>query len=83
MHHPILVEIYESLEELKHDRLDSAGWNGVSVRLGVMMDDLKQVVFRVLENNVYAFLLEDNLDSMDDIWMSQFHAQSHLTDSRL
>ena len=43
-----------------------------------MVDDLKQVVLRILEDDVDALVLQDDLYSMHDIWVCKLCAQGHL-----
>lgn len=41
MEHPVGVEIEQTVEKLEQDRPYHGRWDGVSLRLRVMMDDLK------------------------------------------
>ena len=48
-----------------------------------MVDDLEQVMLGVLENHEDAFVFENDLDQIDDVWVGKFGTQSHLTTSGL
>jgi hypothetical protein len=83
MHDPISVEVEQALQQLIHDGFYGASWDSVSVRLGVMMDNLEQVVLRIFKNNINAFVFKNDLDGMDHIRMCQLGAKSHFSDGRL
>lgn len=63
--------------------LDALCWDGAACRLSVVVNDLKQVMFGILEDDEDAFVLEDYLHGMNDIRVRQFSAQSHFSDSGL
>ena len=65
--HPIPVKVEESIQELKEDGFDHSCGDRMSCRLGVVVDDLQQVVLAVLEDHEDTFLFEDDLYKMDDV----------------
>ena len=83
MHDPVLVKVVEAVQQLEEDGLDHAGWYGTTRWLGVVVDDLKQVVLAVLKDHEDAFVFENNFDQMNEVRMREFGAQRHLTNSRL
>ena len=45
---------------MEKDRADHWGWDGVSLRSGVVVDDLEEIVVCVLENHEDAFVFEND-----------------------
>ena len=83
MEDPVGVQVLAAIEQLEHDGLDGGGGDGVTGLLGVVVDDLEEVVFGVLEDHEDALVLEDDLDQLDDVLVVELGAQSHLADGRL
>lgn len=83
MEHPVAVQVEQAVQQLKQDRLDHRRGDGMSLRLRVVVDDLKQVVLRVLEDHEDALVLEDDLDELDHIGMRQLRTKGHLPDGGL
>lgn len=50
-------------------------------RLRMMMDDLEQVMLRVFEHHEDTFVFQDDLDQSDDIHVTEFGTQCHLSHS--
>lgn len=55
----------------------------MSLWLRMMVNDLKQVMFRVLEDHEDAFVFEDDFNQLDDVRMIQLRAQGHFSDRGL
>ena len=51
--------------------------------LRVVMNDLQEIVLRILEHHEDAFILQDDFDELNDIDMAQLGAQGHFSHSRL
>lgn len=51
--------------------------------LCVVVDDLKQVVLRILKDHEDTLVFEENLDELDNVGMPQLAAQRHLADGAL
>jgi hypothetical protein len=83
MHDPVPMKVQQPLELLKHDGFDGSGGNSMSTGLGMVMNNLKQVVFGVFKHNVDALVFQDNFVGMDDAGMGQFAAEGHLSYCRL
>jgi hypothetical protein len=83
MHDPVPVEIDKALQELVEDRLDGACWNGLTLWLIVVMNDLQQVVLGIFKDNEDALFLENDLGCVHNIGVGEFSTQSHLSDGRL
>lgn len=83
VHDPVAVQVYKALQELIQDRLDGPRWYGLALWLIVVMDDLQEVVLCIFENNEDTFVFKDNLRCVNNIWMCQLRAQSHLSYGRL
>ena len=49
--------------------------------LGVMVDDLQEVMFGVLEDHENAFVFQDDFNKLDYIHMTQLRAEGHFSDS--
>ena len=64
---PIGVKILTAVQELEHYRFDGWSRDRMASRLGVMMNDLEEVVLGIFENHEDTFILEDNFDEPDDI----------------
>ena len=58
-------EIEKAIQKLEEDRAHHWGWDGVALRLGVVMDNLEKIVFRVFEDHEDAFAFENDFDEMD------------------
>lgn len=67
MHDPVAVEVKEAVEELKEDRFDHAGGDGMSLWLGVMVDDLEEIMLAIFEDHEDTFVLENDLHEMDQV----------------
>ena len=78
---PVSMEILSSVEKLEHDALHRSRWDGMTSRLGVVMDDLQEIVLGVLEDHENTFVFQDDLMKFDDINMTKFGTQGHLPDS--
>ena len=76
---PVTVQVQNAVEQLEENALDGRRRNGVAGRLGVVMDDLEQVVFGVLEHHEDALVLKDDLDQVDEIGMGQLRTEGHFT----
>ncbi len=61
------MEILTSVEQLKHDTFDGGGRDGMPRWLGVVMDDLQEVMLGVFEDHKDAFVFQDDLDKANDI----------------
>jgi len=83
VHDPVLVEVVQTVQKLEEDGFDHAGGYGSARWLGVVVDDLQQVVLAVLEDHEDAFVFKNDFDKVDEVWVSKFCAQRHLTDGRL
>lgn len=81
--HPLRVQVLAAVEQLEHDALDGGGRDRVARLLGVVVDDLQQVVLGVLKHHIYALVLEDDLGQFDDVGVREFRAQCHLAHRRL
>jgi hypothetical protein len=75
------MKILASVEQLEHDTFHRGRWDGMTCRLGVMMDDLQEIVLGVLKDHEDTFVFQDDLMKLDDIYMTQFGTQGHLPDS--
>jgi hypothetical protein len=51
--------------------------------LGVVVYDLEEVMFAVLEDHVDTFVFENDLDQVDEIGVGQFRAKGYFTDGGL
>ena len=76
---PIAVQVQNTVEQLEEDALDGRCRDRVAGRLGVVVDDLKQIVFGVLEHHENALVLEDDLDQVDEVGVGQLRTKGHLT----
>lgn len=83
MQHPVGVEIEEAVQQLEQDRFDHRRWDRMSLRLRVVVDDLQEIVLRVLEHHEDALVFQDDLCQLHHIGMVKLGAQSHLSDRRL
>jgi len=83
MHDPVLVEIVQTIEELEEDGFDHTGGYGSAGWLGVVVDDLQEVVLAVLEDHEDTFVFQNDFDKVDEVWVSKFCAEGHFTDGRL
>lgn len=69
MHDPISVKVHEALKKLIQDGLDGSRWYRLPLGLVVVVDDLKQVVLRILEYDKDTFLFQDYLGCMYNVGM--------------
>ena len=53
------------------------------VGAGVVLDDLEEVMLAILEYHEDAFLLQDDLGEVDDIWVRELRAEGHFPDGGL
>lgn len=53
----------------------------MSSRLCMVMDDLEQVMFCVLEHHEDTFVFQDDFNQTNDIHMTELGAQRHLSHS--
>lgn len=83
MQDPIGVEVVTAIEQLEHYTFDSGGRDGMARLLGVVMNNLKQVVLGIVEYHKDALVFENDLDETNDISVAQLAAQAHLTDGTL
>mgnify|MGYP005989068821 CR=1 FL=1 len=83
MQDPVGVKVVAAIEQLEHYTFDGGRRNRVARLLGVVMDDLEQVVLGVVEYHKDALVFEDDLDETNDIGVAQFAAQAHLADGTL
>jgi hypothetical protein len=75
------MEILTSVQQLEHDALHRSRRDGMTSRLGVVMNDLQEIVLGVLEDHENTFVFQDDLMKFDDINMTKFGTQGHLPDS--
>jgi len=68
---------------LEHDGLDGPGWYGWAVWLGMMMHDLQQVVFGIFEDYEDTFVLQYDLNCVNDVCVRELAAKRHFTDCGL
>lgn len=52
-------------------------------RLGVVMDDLKQIMLGILKHHEYAFIFQNDFNQADYIHMTKFGTEGHLPDGGL
>lgn len=76
---PVGVQVLAAVEELEHDALDGVWRDGMPRLLGVVVDDLQQVVLGVLKDHEYALVLEDDFDELDDVGVVEFGAEGHFS----
>jgi hypothetical protein len=55
---------------LIQNTLDGSRRDGLALGLAVVMDDLQQVMFCILEDDEYAFFCQNDLHGVHDIGMS-------------
>ena len=79
MQNPIGMQVLTSIQELKHDALDSCWRDRVPSRLRMVMNDLEEVMLSIFEHHEDTFTLQDNFHKSDDIYMTQLGAQGHLS----
>ena len=80
MHDPVFVQVYQALKELVQDGFDGPCGNCVPLRLIMVMNNLKQIVFCILENNENTLVFKDYLDGMNHIGVGQLGTKCHFTD---
>lgn len=83
MQDPVGVQVLAPVEQLKHDALDGGRGNRMSGLLGVVVDDLQQIVLGVLENHEDALVLEERFHEADDVVVAKFAAEAHFTNGTL
>lgn len=84
MQDPVAVEVEKAVEQLEEDGLDHWGGDGAArTLLGMVVDDLQEVVFTVLKDHEDAFLFEDNFDEMDQVRVGELRAESDFADGGL
>lgn len=72
MEDPVAMQILATVEQLEHDTLHG-GWRyGMTCRLGMVMDDLQQVMLSILENHVDTLVFQNDLNKLDDVYMAKF-----------
>ena len=83
MHHPIGVQIITAMEKLIQNGPHSRLSHQMAGVLGVVMDELQQIVLAILKYHEDGFVLEYCLDMLNDVRMAEFGAESHLPGSGL
>ena len=81
MQDPVCMQVLAAVQQLEHDALHSGWGDRMPCRLGVMMDDLEEVMLGILEDHENTFVLENDFDEPDHIHMTQLGTEGHLTDS--
>lgn len=71
---PICVEVEEAVQELEEDGADHTGLDCVALRLGVVVDDLEEVMLGIFEDHEDAFVFEYDFFQLDDVGVREFCA---------
>ena len=71
MENPVGMQVLASIQKLKHDAFHCAWRDGVPRWLGVVVDDLQEVMLGVLKYHEDAFIFQDDLNELDDIRVTQ------------
>ena len=74
------MQVLAAVQKLEHDALHGSWRDWMSCWLGVVMDDLQEIVLCIFEDHKDTFVLKDNLVEADDIYMTQLGTKGHLPD---
>lgn len=77
------MQILAAIQQLKHDAFDGARWNGVACRLGVVMNNLQEIMLCILEDHKNTLVLQNDLNKLDYISVAKLRAEGHFSDGGL
>lgn len=77
------MQVQQPVEKLEQYRPDHGRWNRMSLRLGVVMNDLEQVMLGIFEHHEDALVFQNDFLQLHNVWMVQLRAQGHFPNGRL
>lgn len=77
------MEVEQAIQQLEQNRSDHGCRDGMSLWLGVVVDDLQQIVLCVLEDHEDTLVLQDDLFESYHVSMGELRTKSHLSNGRL
>ena len=83
MQNPVRVQVLTPVEQLKHNALDRARRDGMPRLLRMVVNNLQQIMLCILEHHKDALILENDLNQLDNVGVTQLRAERHLADGRL
>ena len=63
------MQVKQTIQELKQYGFDRGCRNSMSSWLCVVVNDLQEIMLAVFKDHINAFLLQDDFDQVDQIWM--------------
>ena len=77
------MQVLAAIQQLKHDALHGARWDGVACRLRVVMNNLQEIMLGILEDHENTLILQNDLDKLDYIGVTKLRAEGHFSDGGL
>lgn len=77
------MQILAAIQQLKHDAFHGTRWNGVACRLGVVMNNLQEIMLCILEDHENTFVLQNDLNKLDYIGVTKLRAEGHFSNGGL